>query len=408
MEVIPILKVREMLIVSDGWGRKCPYPMTPTRIVVHNTANDASAENEIRYMQSNGAETSFHYAVDDKEAVLGIPLTRNTWNAGDGGNGKGNREGISIEICYSKSGGARFISAEKNAAELIASLLKKYGWGIDRVTKHQDYSGKYCPHRTLDMGWDRFLNLVKQNMSDKAEKKSYADKYEHDGLTFVRCKSFKIQYHDKSKRSGNYANYFNGGFFGYFKSSKGEDFTLPVGNLVCDCSVNAIPSPAHKYLDSFVSGGKLRYGCNNNQSTQYKGKKVSTLVVPASGKPYIDDVNAPPAGCKYAISGVPTVRHGDDVDYYNYVKPMGFDESCMYATYRSWIGVRDGEIWVITGKTKDKNYIYGMEFWKKVKNEGFDDIIALDGGGSYYFKNNGKVTTTAGTRYVNNLVIFTS
>lgn len=125
--------------------------MTPSRIVVHNTANDATARNEIDYMTRNNDETSFHYAVDDKEIVQGIEENRNSWNAGDG-NGKGNREGIAIEICYSKSGGERFLKAEDNAASLIADILKRYGWGIDRVTKHQDYSGKYCPHRTLDMG----------------------------------------------------------------------------------------------------------------------------------------------------------------------------------------------------------------------------------------------------------------
>lgn len=43
--------------------------MNPTRIVVHNTANDASAKNEIEYMQNNNKQTSFHYAVDDKEVI---------------------------------------------------------------------------------------------------------------------------------------------------------------------------------------------------------------------------------------------------------------------------------------------------------------------------------------------------
>ena len=74
-------------------------------------------------------------------------------------------EGIHIEICYSLSGGPKFTAAEKNAAEFTASLLKKYGWGIGKVTKHQDYDGKYCPHRTLDLGWNRFLNLVKDYLN---------------------------------------------------------------------------------------------------------------------------------------------------------------------------------------------------------------------------------------------------
>jgi N-acetylmuramoyl-L-alanine amidase CwlA len=154
------MKITKNLVPESNYKNKCPYTMKPTRIVVHNTANDAPASNEIAYMIRNNNTVSFHYAVDDKEVVQGIEENRNSWNAGDGRNGKGNREGIAIEICYSKTGGEKFIKAEQNAVELIVDILKRYGWGIDRVTKHQDYNGKYCPHRTLDMGWDRFIKMI--------------------------------------------------------------------------------------------------------------------------------------------------------------------------------------------------------------------------------------------------------
>ena len=161
-----MVNIIKQIVPESKYGIKCPYKMTPTRIVVHNTANDATARNEIAYMTNNNYETSFHYAVDDKEIVQGLQLDRNGWHASDG-NGKGNREGIAIEICYSKSGGDRFIKAEQNAVDLIVYLLKKYNWGIDRVTKHQDYGNhKYCPHRTLDLGWDRFLNMIKAKLED--------------------------------------------------------------------------------------------------------------------------------------------------------------------------------------------------------------------------------------------------
>jgi hypothetical protein len=78
----------------------------------------------------------------------------------------------------------------------------------------------------------------------------------------------------------------------------------------------------------------------------------------------------------------------------------------MYATYRNWLGVRDGEIWIISGKTTSKNYIYGMEFWKKVHDEGFDDIIALDGGGSFMHKVGTKKVLTAENRRISNKVVW--
>lgn len=155
----------QKLISPDKYGVKCPYSMAPKGICIHNTANDAPASNEIAYMQSNNNEVSFHIAIDDVEAIQGIPFNRNTWHAGDGGSGQGNRNYISIEICYSKSGGDRFIKAEQRAAKEVAALLKRYGWTIANVKKHQDFSGKYCPHRTLDLGWERFLNMIQAELN---------------------------------------------------------------------------------------------------------------------------------------------------------------------------------------------------------------------------------------------------
>lgn len=197
-----MVNIIKKLVPESKYGIKCPYSMTPTRIVVHNTANDASARNEIAYMTNNDYETSFHYAVDDKEIVQGLPLDRNGWHSSDG-NGKGNREGIAIEICYSKSGGDRFIKAEKNAVDLIVYLLKKYNWGIDRVTKHQDYCGKYCPHRTLDMGWNRFINMIKAKLEDNSQ----------ISINVVNCyykvRTQKHQWLPEVKNLDDYAGYEN-------------------------------------------------------------------------------------------------------------------------------------------------------------------------------------------------------
>lgn len=198
-----MVNIIKKLVPESKYGIKCPYSMTPTRIVVHNTANDATARNEIAYMTNNNYETSFHYAVDDKEIVQGLPLDRNGWHSSDG-NGKGNREGIAIEICYSKSGGDRFIKAEENAVDLIVYLLKKYNWGIDRVTKHQDYGNhKYCPHRTLDMGWNRFINMIKAKIEDKPEPSSNVVN------SYYKVRTQKHQWLPEVKNLDDYAGYEN-------------------------------------------------------------------------------------------------------------------------------------------------------------------------------------------------------
>ena len=386
---------------TSKYGIKCPYSMVPECIVVHNTANDASAANEIRYMQSNGKEVSFHFAVDDKEVGQGIPLIRNAWHAGDGANGKGNRTGIGIEICYSKSGGTRFIEAEKNAAAFIASLLDVYGWSIDKVKKHQDFSGKYCPHRTLDMGWERFLKMVEGCRKGEEVK---PEDYTKGGLRFVKCRNPRLVYLDADKKKIPGRNGCNADFFGNYKRGK-TTYTLPRGNLVCDMGSYQVPEDVRQDLDKHIDAGKLWYGCLDNAAdSQFRNKSVATLFIPKVGKAYITDTNMVPDNVKYAVSGVPCIRKGNDVDWYNYVTRQGWPADTVRNTYHNWLGVRNGEVWLITGHSKAKsgNMIYGMWFWDIVKDEGFDDIIKLDGGGSYFCKIDGKVMPGAsGWRQIN-------
>ena len=168
-----MVEIKKNLVPTSKYNIKCPYSMKPIGITVHNTANDATAQNEISYMIRNNAYNSFHYAVDDKEIVQGLPLDRNGFHASDGSNGTGNRKTIGIEICYSKSGGDRFIKAEKNAVDLIVYLIKKYNWNISCVKRHYDYAPdkKYCPHRTMDLGWDRFLKMISDKLEDKPKDK---------------------------------------------------------------------------------------------------------------------------------------------------------------------------------------------------------------------------------------------
>lgn len=145
-------KIVNMWLPSHKYNIKAPYAMKPQYITVHNTGNTASARNEATFHNNNNLQVSYHVAIDDKEAIQLIPFNRNAWHAGDG-NGAGNRQSIGIEICYSMDNGysgaksERYKKAEDNAALYIAHVLKQYGWGIDRLKRHYDWSGKDCPHK---------------------------------------------------------------------------------------------------------------------------------------------------------------------------------------------------------------------------------------------------------------------
>ena len=150
------------LCPASKYSLKCPNAMKPVGICMHNTANSAPAKNEINYMNNNGSSTSFHLAVDENEAIQGLPFDRNGWHAGDG-NGPGNRKHIGIEIARSTDNTPGvFERAERRAAAVVARLCNMYGWGVDQVKAHRDFAAKDCPHRTSMAGFKNMVALALQ------------------------------------------------------------------------------------------------------------------------------------------------------------------------------------------------------------------------------------------------------
>lgn len=144
---------------------KASYDMVPKGIIVHNTASAQSARDVVSQMLSNASPVSFHVAIDENEAVEAIPFSRNAWHAGDGPNGFANRNLIGIEIARSTSPQDIYLKAEDNAAAYIAEVLKQYGWGVDKLYKHKQFSATACPHRTEELGWQRFIALVQAELN---------------------------------------------------------------------------------------------------------------------------------------------------------------------------------------------------------------------------------------------------
>jgi N-acetylmuramoyl-L-alanine amidase len=152
-------------------NRRPGVPMKPEFITIHSTGNPSStARNERGWLTnpSNTRTASWHICVDEKEAVEAIPLNEVAWHAGDG-NGQGNRASIGIEICES---GDREKTL-RNAVQLVAKLLKEKGWGVDRLRRHHDWSGKICP-RILQpnnwQGWKDFIKAVEKELNSVAQK----------------------------------------------------------------------------------------------------------------------------------------------------------------------------------------------------------------------------------------------
>jgi len=166
------LTIRENLLDRNAYNLEYKYgpPMPEVKyITIHNTWNFASAIDERDYLNNRRDRKylSYHFAVDENGAVQILPLDIRGWHAGDG-NGPGNRSSIGVEICRSRCVGKDeqlYRRAEENGVKLAAYLLDKFHLPLSALRKHQDWSGKHCPHRILDEHrWESFKQRVGEEM----------------------------------------------------------------------------------------------------------------------------------------------------------------------------------------------------------------------------------------------------
>lgn len=156
-----------------GKGNPCNY------IVIHETANinkGANAQTHANLQSNlNPREASWQYTVDDKQAIQSFPDNVKCWHGSDGPNGKGNTQGIGIEICVNSDGD--FKKAVKNAAELTKHLMKKHNIPANKVIQHHETSGgKDCPrylrNGSKGVNWSQFKAMLSSTKPSTAKQPS--------------------------------------------------------------------------------------------------------------------------------------------------------------------------------------------------------------------------------------------
>ena len=115
-------------------------------MAVHYTATSASAHNNLVYFSRPGAGASAHLFVDKDGAIRqSVRLEDTAWAVGDFAE---NQRTVSVEVV---SAGEGFTDAQVAAlAEIYAYLRATYG--ITRVIRHYDVTGKRCPAPYVDAG----------------------------------------------------------------------------------------------------------------------------------------------------------------------------------------------------------------------------------------------------------------
>jgi N-acetylmuramoyl-L-alanine amidase len=129
--------------------------ITPRGLVIHWTANERKGANAVanrNYFNNPTTEASAHYIVDDKQIVRCLPENEMAYHVGAKQykpeavaklSSYPNNCTIGIEMCVNKDG--NFQETYRRTVELAADILKRYGWGVDRLWRHFDITGKNCP-----------------------------------------------------------------------------------------------------------------------------------------------------------------------------------------------------------------------------------------------------------------------
>lgn len=129
----------------------------PAYIVIHETDNwreGAGARCHASAQAAGHLDTSVHYYSGSDGVYQAAEHKDGTYSVGREYGGDhavrdaGNRNTINIEICVNADGD--YDIARANAAELVRYLLQATGIPADRVIRHYDAKGKYCPRRMLD------------------------------------------------------------------------------------------------------------------------------------------------------------------------------------------------------------------------------------------------------------------
>lgn len=164
-------QIQNNLSATNGIGN------TKKFLTIHQTDNWGRGANAAAHanLQSRGyGAASWHWTVDDKEAVQSYAEDVKCWHAGDGG-GAGNTQSIAVEMCLNSDG--NYQRTFDNGARLAAQILKRNGIPLSRMVQHNYWSGKNCPSQIRGRGeWARFRALVAKYMGQAPAQVSPAPK----------------------------------------------------------------------------------------------------------------------------------------------------------------------------------------------------------------------------------------
>lgn len=150
-------------------------------IVIHYTSNQGdTAKNNADYFAREKVGASAHYFCDENEIWQSVKDTDTAWHCGAKTYRHPdcrNANSIGVEICMNDKTGAVRQGSIDTAAELVRYLMQRYSVPVDRVIRHYDVTGKYCPGPMVDDPalWTAFQQSLTQTEDDSVRYKYYDD-----------------------------------------------------------------------------------------------------------------------------------------------------------------------------------------------------------------------------------------
>lgn len=187
-------------------GRSLPIQF----LVIHYTSNKGdTAKNNADYFARDPVGVSAHYFVDETSVWQSVKDTDTAYHCGGGRqSNKGgsfygkckNSNSIGIEMCLNNPCGNVRQGTIDLAIQLTRELMQKYNIPVDRVIRHHDVTGKYCPGPMVDdiSLWNRFKAALKEEAEVKKtlileiDGKQYpVEAIESEGSNYVKLRSFE-------------------------------------------------------------------------------------------------------------------------------------------------------------------------------------------------------------------------
>jgi len=165
-------------------SEKNTYPgkNAPKYIVVHETDNFNTGSGAKRHAEAqyNGhlSQMSAHYYCGSDGIYQAANHEDGTWSIGKdyGGNHSitdaSNINSINVEICVNADGD--YVVARNNAIALVKEVMKITGIPAERVIRHFDAKGKYCPRTMMNAPalWEEFKRQISQSVAVEEEEKT--------------------------------------------------------------------------------------------------------------------------------------------------------------------------------------------------------------------------------------------